>query len=156
MVLIGLGNVLMADEGIGIYLLEALARRAAEFPGVEFADLGTAGMRVLHALAGRRKAVLLDCALMNEPPGTLRRFRPEQVRDIKRMPGFSLHEGDLLQVIELSRRLGEAPSEIVIFGIQPESVAPAQELSPSLNERLPEYIAAVAQELRRNACTSSP
>ncbi len=119
LLVIGLGNTLMRDEGIGLYLLEALRGRAEQYPEVEFLDLGVAGLALLHHLPGRRKAILLDCAYMNAEPGTLRRFTPDDVVSVKTLAGFSLHEGDLLQILELARKLNTAPEEIVIFGIQP-------------------------------------
>jgi hydrogenase maturation protease len=147
-ILIGLGNPLMTDEGIGVRVIEAFGLRAAEFPAVEFAELGTAGMRVLHALAGRRKAVLVDCAFMGQPPGTLRRFLPDEVRSVKRLSGFSLHEGDLADIISLSRRLGEAPAQIVLFGVEPAEVGAGERLSSNLQGRFQEYLRAIADELR--------
>ena len=113
-----------------MHVVAALAAEAARFPEVEFLDLGVGGLAVLHHLSGRRKALLLDCAYMNEPAGTLRRFTPDDVTSAKTLAGFSLHEGDLLQVLELARRLDMAPAEIVIFGIQPAEVTPGEGLSP--------------------------
>jgi len=147
-VVIGLGNTLVSDEGIGCFLVEALSQRADEFPGVDFEELGAAGMRVLHAIAGQRKAVIVDCAIMGTEPGTIRRFTPDDVRTIKSMPGFSLHEGDILRVIDLSRVLGEAPEEIVIFGIEPALLEDCEGLSPLLTDRFEAYIAEIAMELR--------
>lgn len=146
-VAVGLGNPLMRDEGVGVRLIEELARGADRFPGVEFLDLGTGGMRVLHAIAGRRKAVFIDCAMMNQEPGAIRSFAPEAVLSKKDPSITSLHQGDLLEVIELSRRLDECPEEIIIFGIQPEDVSPGESLSPALQERFETYVRTIAAEL---------
>jgi hydrogenase maturation protease len=144
----GLGNPLLTDEGIGIAVVDALAEsRAALLPQVEFADLGTSMMRAVHAMAERRKAVFVDCAFMGVEPGTLRRFLPGDVRSVKALAHFSLHEGDLLQAIGISRAAGECPDEIVLFGIEPESIEPGLELSPTLARLLPRYVEAVAAEL---------
>lgn len=143
----GLGNSLMSDEGVGVAVLGRLSAEAVRFPRAELVELGASAMRALHAMAGRRKAVFVDCALMGEQPGTIRRFTPEQVRSHKVPSGLSLHEGDLLKVIELSRALGECPEEIVIFGIEPQRVEPGETLSPALAARLAEYADAVAAEL---------
>jgi hydrogenase maturation protease len=144
----GLGNPLLTDEGIGIAVVEALAEsRGGQFPDVEFLDLGTSMMRAVHAMAGRRRALFVDCAFMGAEPGTIRRFLPDDVRSIKALAHFSLHEGDLLQAIGISRAAGECPGEIVLFGIQPESVEPGLELSATLAARLPEYVEAVAAGL---------
>lgn len=147
LLVIGLGNPLMADEGIGVRLVERLANRAAAFPDVEFLDAGTSGMVALHAMRNRRKAIFLDCAMIGEAPGAIRRFTPEQAASLKKMPGLSLHEGDLFDIIELSKRLGECPPEVVIFGIQPELVEPEPQLSPTLAARLAEYETAIRAEI---------
>jgi len=147
-IVIGLGNLLMSDEGVGIRVVQALSSRAATYPGVDFADLGTAGMRVLHAITGRRHAVFVDCAFMGQPPGTVQRFTPDAVRSLKSVAGLSLHEGDLLETLELARRLGEVPERIVIFGIEPLTITPGMELSPPVAARLDDCVAQVARELR--------
>lgn len=140
--------MLMGDEGIGVHVVRALAERLAGREDVELTDLGAgAGLPALHAMQGRERAVFIDCALMGEAPGAIRRFTPETVRSARKLAGASLHEGDLLGTLELATRLGERPPEVVIFGIEPASMAPATELSPALAERFEEYLDAVAAEL---------
>jgi len=146
-VVLGLGNPLMADEGVGVRLLEQLAGRADKYPSVEFIDAGTEGMAILHHLAGRQKAIILDCASMGTKPGTIRRFNPEQVETVKVLNHYSLHEIDVLKVIDLSSRLGQRPEEIVFFGIEPERVEPAQTLSQTITIRMDGYIKAILKEL---------
>jgi hydrogenase maturation protease len=146
-VVLGLGNPLMADEGIGVYLVERLLESAAEYPAVEFVDAGTGGLSILYQIEGHRKAVMIDCAFMDEPPGAVRRFTPEEVESRKVLAHQSLHEADLMRIIALARQLGQAPDEIVIFGIQPERVEPGLDLSPALAERIDEYISMILHEL---------
>ena len=145
--MLGLGNPLMADEGIGIYLLERLQEFAGEFSDVDFIDAGTGGLSVLHQMEGRRRAFFIDCAYMGEPPGAIRRFAPEEVRTAKMLAHQSLHEADLLRIIAMSRQLGRAPEEIVIFGIQPERVETGSGLSRTLIDRADEYIWLIRNEL---------
>ena len=151
MVVIGLGNILLADEGVGIMLLRALSHRSHEFPSADFIELGTGGMSVVHAMAGRRKAVVLDCARMGASPGTIRRFTPEAARSANAPGSFSMHQGDILELIAVSRVIGALPEKIVIFGIEPESLATGEKLSPSLQSRIPDYLAAISEELLQDA-----
>ncbi len=146
-VVLGLGNPLMADEGIGVRLVVRLSRLAAERPDVEFLDAGTGGLAVLHHIQGRRKAVFIDCAYMGEEPGAIRRFTPEEVHSSKTLAHQSLHEADLLRILDMSQQLGQAPDEVVIFGIQPQRIEPAMELSPVLEDRMDEYLAVLLKEL---------
>ena len=146
-VVLGLGNPLMADEGIGVHLVERLAERADAYPEVDFIDGGTGGMSLLHRIEGRTRAILIDCALMGETPGTLRRFAPDEVRSTKVLAHQSLHEADLLRLLDLAEQLGQCPEQVVIFGIEPEVVEPRQGLSTVLVERTEHYLSEVLAEL---------
>ena len=146
-VVIGLGNPFRGDEGVGPRLVQQLSQQMCPNDTVRFFDLGTAGMRLLDAIAGVRKVVVVDCALMGLPPGTLRRFVPEQVKSLKSLGGFSIHDTDLMQILALSKQLGESPEQVVLFGIQPENLNYTMELSSILTQHWETYVAAIAQEL---------
>ena len=152
-VVVGLGNPLMTDEGVGIHILHRLMAGSERSGDVDFIDLGLSLMSVVHAIAGRGKAILVDCTCMSDPPGTIRRFSPDEVASIKAMAHFSLHEGDLLDALALSQKLGEYPEEVVIFGIQPETIAPGEGLSSVLQERLQGYIDIVSTEVEGSLVT---
>jgi hydrogenase maturation protease len=147
-VVLGLGNPLMADEGIGVYLVERLMESADQYPAVDFVDAGTGGLSILYLIEDRRKAIVIDCAFMDESPGAIRRFTPDQVQSAKVLAHQSLHEADLMHILALARQLGQAPGAIVIFGIQPQRVEPGPGLSQTLTERIDEYLFAILRELR--------
>jgi hydrogenase maturation protease len=146
-VVVGLGNILMTDEGIGCVIAGHFISRQEKYPGVEFVDAGTGGMSLLHIISGRKKVVIIDCALMGTEPGTIRRFTPEQVQSVKKLSHYSLHEADVLKIIEMARKLGQCPEEIVIFGIEPQRIQQGRELSETLSEKLTEYIKTIEKEL---------
>jgi len=139
-IVIGLGNILFSDEGIGVHLIRKLSENQGKFPSVEFIDAGTGGLNILHLIANRKKAVIIDCVKMGKNPGTIKRFEPADVKTVKKMMHFSLHEADILRIIELSRQLGECPDQIVIFGIEPESLELGQNLSETLTDKIDLYI----------------
>ena len=147
-VVCGLGNPLLSDEGIGICLIQELMAKFNHSNHVDFIEIGTSQMNVVHAIAERKKAILIDCAMMGEPPGSIKKFAPDDVTSIKNLAHFSLHEGDLLSALELSRNLGECPENVIIFGIQPESIDPGEGLSPTLSERMSNYIEVISSELK--------
>jgi hydrogenase maturation protease len=149
-VVLGFGNPLMADEGVGPYLVERLGRLAEQHPGVDFIDAGTGGMSVLHWIEGRRKAVFIDCAFIDEEPGAIRRFTPDEVRSTRVLTHQSLHEADLLHILVLARQLGQYPEQVVIFGIQPQVVEPRQRLSDALLDRTEQYLSEIVAELESN------
>jgi hydrogenase maturation protease len=148
-VVIGLGNPLMGDEGVGPAILNRLSVLAGRFPSLEFVDAGTGGMSLLHTLSSRRKAILVDCCLMSTVPGTIKMFKPEDVCSVKRLSHYSLHDVDILSVIELARWTGDCPGEILIFGIEPAAIEPKESLSPELAERLDNYVSLVIEQLKR-------
>jgi hydrogenase maturation protease len=146
-IVIGLGNILLSDEGIGVHLIRRLTKQQSQFPDVDFIEAGAAGMNLLHLIANRKKAIIIDCAKIGENPGAIRRFTPDDVQSVKQLSGFSLHEIDILQVLNLSKQLGECPDEIVFFGIEPGSLKSGQILSNTLSVKIDSYISAVWEEL---------
>jgi hydrogenase maturation protease len=151
-IVVGLGNPLMSDEGIGVLLVQKLSQKSQnqELSGcenVEFYDGGTGGLNLLYKIENRDKVILIDCAKMGERPGTLRRFTPDQVRSVKDLGHFSLHEVDILKVLDLAGQLDAAPKEVVIFGIEPQSLELGSELSKSLADQFESYIAMISKEL---------
>jgi hydrogenase maturation protease len=147
--IICLGNPLMRDEGIGIRLASELLVHLADNPDVEVLDLGTGGLSVMHAIAGRKKIIFVDCAIMGQFPGLMHSFTPEQVRSNKVRMRYSLHEGDLLNTLELSRRLGQCPDDILIFGIEPKEIAHGEGLTSELENNIQQYVQAILKELDR-------
>jgi hydrogenase maturation protease len=145
--IICLGNPLMRDEGIGISLASELSQHLAGHPDVDVLDLGTGGLTVMHAIAGRKRVVFVDCAIMGEPPGTMRRFTPEEVTSKKVKTRYSVHEGDLLDTLNLSKSLGECPDDIVIFGIEPKEIAHGEGLSEELQSHIRHYTETILNEL---------
>jgi len=146
-VVLGLGNCLLSDEGIGGQVVERLNTCGVQYPQVEFIDAGTGGMAVLHHISGRRKAVIIDCARMAGKPGDIKKFTRTDVKSVKKLTHYCLHEVDVLRIIDLCEQLGQCPEEIVIFGIQPAGTAPGRKLSDTLTSRMDDYVAAVAAEL---------
>ncbi|MHC4291930.1 MAG: hydrogenase maturation protease [Planctomycetota bacterium] len=150
-IVIGLGNPIMADEGIGTVLVDELAKLAAagKLPSedIEYYDGGCGGMYLLHTIAERKKAILIDCSLMGTEPGTIKRFTPDDVNSVKQMAHLSLHEVDILKVIELAQQIGQCPDEIVIFGIEPVAITQQMHLNDAISAKIPEYIDEIKTEL---------
>ena len=144
----GLGNPLMGDEGVGSFLVGQLSRQAKIYPFADFVDAGTAGINLLHLIAHRRKVIVIDCAYMQTPPGTMKRFSPDEIKTVKKMTGQSLHEADLLKIIDMSKKLGECPQEIVIFGIEPKKIEEKMGLSRTITDKIEYYISIINKEIQ--------
>lgn len=145
--IICLGNPLMRDEGIGVRLASELLQCLADNPNVEILDLGTGGLTIMHAIAGQEKVIFVDCALMSEAPGKMLRFTPQEVVSKKIKTRYSVHEGDLLEVLKLSADMGECPDDIVIFGIEPKEISSGEGLSEALENNIPHYVETILKEL---------
>lgn len=142
---LGLGNILLRDEGIGVRVAQALEGVPLP-PDVEVVDGATAGFGLLGLLANRRKVIVIDAIMADEQPGTVLRLSPE---DLLPPPGqsLSLHDVGLLEALAAARQLGESPHEVVIFGVQPQVIECGLELSPALAGLVPRIIELVLAEL---------
>jgi len=147
--IIGIGNTLMGDDGIGMVLLERLARVHPGIPGVEYIHGGVGGMNVLHDLAGLDIAIIVDSGDFGGRPGEFKIFSPEDVKSVKFLPRQSLHEADLMKILELSKAIGESPGVIRVMVIQPVRIDMREGLSATLRERIEEYENALLREIRR-------
>jgi len=145
--ILGLGNPLRGDDGVGCRLVEELARRELP-PGVQVLDGGAAGLDLLDLVEGWGRVVIVDAAEMGRMPGEIVRFTPADVRLASAPDPFSLHHAGLSEALALADALGRALPEMVIFGVQPASVGWGEELSPAVEAALPALIATVLEEVR--------
>lgn len=135
--IIGLGNPLQKDDGIGILLLEKLSQIKEELPvNIKLIDGGTGGMNLLHDLARFDKILIIDAVNLNQRPGDTKFFDINDIVSKKISLGNSTHESDFTKIIQLSKNLDEAPDKIFVFGIQPKDVSFDQNLSEDLAEKL--------------------
>ena len=133
-VIFGIGNTLMADDGAGVRVLELLT----DIPdNVELVEMATGGMTLLHYFDGVDKAIIVDAVDFGGKPGEVRIFKPEDVDSIKTV-GYSLHDLDILKVLELATRMGTLPGEVFIAAIQPASLEMGKGLSPEVEGALGE------------------
>jgi len=145
-IVIGVGNLLLKDEGVGIHVAQELQKRVLPRE-VEVIDGGVAGIGLLDYFRQSSKVLLIDAADMNLNPGAVVRFSPQDIRDQARSRKLSAHDVGVLEVLELAKSLGEYPPEVVIFGIQPKEIAWGTDLSPEIEAALPEVIEAILKEI---------
>ncbi len=146
-VVLGLGNLLRRDEGLGIRALWRLRDEYPLAPEVQLVDGGTLGLELLSYLEGADRLLVLDAALTGGPPGTLLRLRDDEVPAFFGMRS-SPHEVGLPDLLAVTRLRGTAPVEIVLLGMQPDTVELGWELSETVKARLDTLVAAAVEELR--------
>jgi len=119
---LGLGNLLLGDDGVGLRLLEALAAEYAPDGAVEFLDGGTQGLALIGYLADREAVLVLDAMGLGQPPGTVHVLRGEDLERFRARRASTAHEGNALELFETARMLGYQPAEIAAVGIEPQSI----------------------------------
>ena len=143
--ILGVGNILLSDEGVGVRVIEAMEGR--ELPdNVELFDGGTASVDLLDSLANRDKVIIIDAVKGGNEPGTLYCFTPADIT-VQRQNLTSLHQVGLLETLTMTEYLGCATREVVIFGIEPQKVSWGLELSPEVTAVVPRVVELVLNEL---------
>lgn len=142
---LGLGNLVHADDGAGVHAIQGLARDPRVPSDVTLLDGGTQGLGLLRHIAGVQRLVVIDAIDAGEPSGTVMRFEGKALAGL---PGkASVHQlgfADLMVALEL---LGESPGEVVVFGVQPESTEWSAELTEPVAKALPRLIDNVIVQL---------
>ncbi len=144
-VVIGVGNLLLADEGIGIHAVNEL-RKESFPPFVEIIDGGTAGMDLLYLLEDFDNAIIIDCVDAGIEPGAILRMPFNELSLQKPEQAVSLHDINLAEVLSMAKSLGILP-ETVIFGVQPAEICFSTEITGAASSSLPRLIQLVKQEI---------
>lgn len=142
---IGIGNPLMGDDGIGIAAVAALEKEGVP-EGVEIIDGGTGGLTLLTLMEGAKRVILVDAVETGCPPGTILRLAGEDLEP-KTASSLSLHSGGLPEVLALGRALGTLPP-LILFGVQPDSVEVRLGLSEPVAAALPPLLALIREEIK--------
>ncbi len=143
---LGLGNPLLGDEGIGVRVVEEL--KGLELPdGVAVVEGGTAGLGLIGLMEGYQRVIIVDVADMGHPPGRIVRFTPSEAQFKTAEAPLSLHQIGLGEVLALAEALEVAPAELVIIGIQPSRVEGGAGLSSEVEGVIPQIIRIILDEL---------
>jgi hydrogenase maturation protease len=145
-VVLGVGNILLSDEGIGVHVANELMTMDLP-PGVSVIEGGTDGFRLIDIITGADRLIVIDAVKGGSVPGSIYRFDINEVRNCP--PGFttSVHQIGILEVINLSELVGKKPLTTVI-GVEPKSLAMGLELSPEIKAKIPRIVELVLDELK--------
>jgi hydrogenase maturation protease len=139
---LGLGNLLLADEGVGVHVAQRLLEEAPLENAVVL-DVGTAVLDAMPALAAADRIIVIDAMMGGGAPGTIYRVPFE---DCRRSGAIgSVHGLDLGAVLHLAGC--DRPVSVIVIGVEPADIGWSMELSGPVAEALPEVIAAVHREL---------
>jgi hydrogenase maturation protease len=147
-VVLGLGNLLRRDEGLGIRALQRLEERYQLPDTLQLVDGGTLGLDLICYLENAPRLLVLDAALTEGPPGTLTRLIGEEV-PIFFSKRTSMHEVGLADMLAVTRLRGTEPGELVVLGMQPDIIELGWELSDVVEAHLDSLVDAAIAELER-------
>ena len=144
--IIGLGNVLLGDEGVGVRCVEYLKSRGLG-EDIKIVDGATLGLGLLEEINGFEKVVLVDAVDMGKEPGSISSFSAEQILTVPNSEKFSLHEIGITDVVQLGKKIGYNFGNVRIVGIQPKDVSRGDSLSEKVEEKLPTLADKVLREI---------
>jgi hydrogenase maturation protease len=142
---LGLGNILLSDEGTGVRAVEALQRRYDCSHTAEFVDGGTMGLDLLPHIEGRSHLFILDALKTGHAPGTVLRIDdpPAYLRS-----RTSPHQTGLADVLAIAAMTGDLPPNIALFGIEPMDLSTGLALSREVAENMERMLEMVVAELK--------
>jgi hydrogenase maturation protease len=144
--ILGVGNLLFSDEGIGVHVIDLLKK--SDLPDyVELIDGGTALIDLLYLLSNRVKVIVIDAVKLGSIPGSVYRFTPDEVFELKPNQ-ISVHQIGIIESLKMAELTGWTPGETVIFGIEPARIDWGLELSPEVKKTIPKVINIIIKELK--------
>ncbi|MFB6151906.1 MAG: hydrogenase maturation protease [Haloarculaceae archaeon] len=141
---VGLGNPFRRDDGVAPVVLERLRDRPVADEVAVF-DLGDAGFRLLHVLAEFDVVVVVDAVRFGGDPGEHVVARPDELASLGEREGT--HDTAVLDLVETSDRLEEAPADVLVFGVQPARTGYGEGLSDPVESAVPALVDALAERL---------
>ncbi len=146
-VVLGVGNILLSDEGIGVRAVEKLQRDYDLPPEVVVIDGGTTGMEMLEDLSNADHLIIVDAVRGGKAPASIVRLADEQVPVFFKTK-LSPHQIGLSDVLATLEFIGEAPGGVTVIGVEPVSLETGMALSPQVEARPPELMELLVTELR--------
>ncbi|MFA6809898.1 MAG: NiFeSe hydrogenase maturation protease [Desulfoplanes sp.] len=148
LLVLGVGNILLMDEGVGVYAVQELLKDAC-WPEdrVDFIDGGTFTQDIFYLFQEYEKLLVLDAVRGGRNPGTIYRHEERDLRENKKQ-ALSLHDIDLLDSLKMAGLLGNKP-KLTVLGIEPLELSTwKMELTPILQKTFPRYMDIVRHEVR--------
>ena len=139
---LGLGNLLLADEGVGVHAVHSLMEGGCP-DHVTVMDIGTAVLDALSALEEAERVIVIDAVCGEHAPGTIYRMPLEAFEPAKCIP--SMHGFDITRVLSLTKR--DSLPEVLVLGMEPAVIDWSMDLSPQVNATFPELMKILGNEI---------
>ena len=155
-VVLGVGNTLLKDEGVGVRVVEELKKKFTFPSNVRLVDGGTQGLWLLPTLQEADRLVVIDAVLGKCEPGSIYRLEKDDLPKGLRLKQ-SAHDSDLIEALNLCALLDQAPQTVVVIGIEPEDIsAYGLHLTPTIESRVPALVDQVLVELGKLGVAATP
>ncbi|MGD8937692.1 MAG: HyaD/HybD family hydrogenase maturation endopeptidase [Thiogranum sp.] len=141
--ILGIGNTLLADEGLGLHLLDYLRRRHPELPGVTWLDGGTLSFTLAPMIEDCHNLIVLDAAQLQLSPGAICLFEGEEMDAFLSQGRRSVHEVGLGDLMSIARIQGRLPARRALLGIQPLQFGWGESPSDAVARSIPDAAARV-------------
>jgi hydrogenase maturation protease len=148
LLVLGIGNPLMGDDGVGNQVIELLAEKDLP-PNVKIEDAGLPGWGLPAWFEGWSNVILVDAVQMGQSPGSWRRFQTEEVQFVLENDALSLHQPDLACGLALAQALELLPENLILYGVEPAVVNPGEALSPAVRHSLSDVVASILNDLEK-------
>jgi hydrogenase maturation protease len=152
-IVLGVGNELLSDEGVGIHVVRELEKMKIPHE-IEILEGGTDGFGLIHIITEADRLIVVDSLKGGSKPGTIYKFNIEDVPATPDLFKTSVHQIGILEVINLSSLIGKTP-ETTVIGVEPKSISTSMELSEEVEKKIPRVIELVLNEvgeyLQRNS-----
>lgn len=144
---LGIGNILLTDEGFGVRVVEKLYD-GYEFPdNVSLIDGGVLGINLLGVIAEAKHLIVVDAVKNKQPPGTLYRLEKDELPE-RILLKNSLHQTDFLETLTLCQAIDKVPETTVVLGVEPEDILThSVDMTPTVAARVDEMMDLVLREL---------
>ncbi len=152
---LGVGNILLTDEGVGVRIVEHLNRHYEFADHVQLIDGGVLGVGLMGLIGSTDHLIVVDAVLNQQPPGTLYRLADEEVPR-RVLAKQSMHQIDLPEVLALCEAIDKHPT-VVVVGVEPEDITTLDvELTPTVAGKVEELAGMVLRELDRLDASYGP
>ncbi len=151
-IVIGLGNPILGDDGVGWRVAEDLQHQLSAYPQIDVKCLSLGGISLMENLAGYEHAILIDACISNEEPGSITVSRLDDLPDLSAFHTTSVHDMSLQNAMKLGRNLGaQLPEDVMVVGISARQVYDfSEELSQPVAESVPKAAKVVMKLAMQN------
>jgi hydrogenase maturation protease len=147
--IIGLGNLFREDDGVGILLLQKLKQNKNLIPeNIDFIEAGIPGMNLIHMIEPYDQIIFIDAVNFNQKPSSSFFFKPENVTSQKNNKNpVSIHETDVLKIIEIYKKIKPTKKQFYIFGVQPKNTDYGETISEDIKKNFEKIFNKLTEEI---------